>query len=168
MNNDLFNIQISKLLDEYSIVCIELEKIRNKIIDFRNTTKDKLLSAKTIDEKRKIFLQFRKEIKNIKTDKSISDNYLNFKKQKNDIRTKIINLFQQSYPFESSNVKCKDVNDTRQIFDENEIRDADNDLAFLLNKYSFNDNNKNTYIDDIHYTPEHNQVNNFVKTFNTN
>lgn len=115
---------ISNLLDEYSTVCIELEKIKEKILNFRNITKEKLIDAKTEQEKLNIFMQFKKDIKNIKNDKTVSSKYKDLKKQKEKLHAGIVDKF-----------KSFNTNNTELI---------NNDLTFLLNKYAKNYINKKT------------------------
>lgn len=128
--------KISNLLNKYTLTCIELEKIKNKIVTYRNETKEKLMSAKTDQEKKEIFLQFRKQIQNLKNDQEISIKYVNLKKQKSYLHEKIIDYFKKSI------INLNTENDCENI--------VNNDLNFLLDKYSFiNKNNINNDISEF-------------------
>lgn len=125
--NTIKNKRISNiynLLDEYSSVCIDLEAIKNKIMDLRNSAKEKLLSAKTSKERQEMFLQFRDEIKKIKSDKTIPLKYKNLSKKRETLRLEIVSQFQKS---------------SLEIPTETDIEPGDlidKDLTFLLKKYS--------------------------------
>jgi hypothetical protein len=105
--------KVCSLLDEYSAVCIELEKIKDNIITLRNKTKGEFMIAKTNQEKRDIFLHFKGEIRKIKNDRSISAKYRELKVQKGILKSKIV-----------SNLNVEAESATNE------------DLAFLLSKYS--------------------------------
>ena len=144
-------LNISKMLDEYSTITIELEKIKEKIFNVRNATKEKLIAAKTNQEKQEIFSQFQKEIKKFKNDTDISLRYKNLKKQKEILRNKIINQFksnksdivsQNSTNINqiSTNANQTITNANQTITNVNQNGNANKELSFLINKYLQNNN----------------------------
>ena len=148
MEQDLFKnnkmLNVSKMLDEYSTISISLEKIKEKIFNVRNATKEKLIAAKTNQEKQEIFSQFQKEIKKFKNDTDISLRYKNLKKQKEILRNKIVNQFKSNksdiVSQNSTNINQISTNANQTITNVNQNGNANKELSFLINKYLQNNN----------------------------
>jgi hypothetical protein len=91
MDKDWSVSDICTLVDEYSNVSVELEKIKAKVYALRQLTKRQLTNAKSDQEKQQILAQFRKEIKEFKTEVEVVAK--GYKMRKEMLRDTIINKF---------------------------------------------------------------------------
>lgn len=102
---------ICNLLNEYTRICIELNKMKDRIVNVRNITKYKLLSAKSSDEKLLIFQDYKTQIQKCKL---MSSKYKSLKKQRIKLYIELIDRYKKTDSYS----------------------DAKKDLQFLLKKYS--------------------------------
>lgn len=172
MNKRLITLkETTNLLDEYSSVCIEMEKIKSRIFDLRDNTKKKIMSAKTQKEKQDIFSQFKEEVLNIKSDKSISERYIMLKLERNQLKKKITKNMIQGNISDSNSKKHSDAISNGM----------ENDLLYLLKKYDKDESKKiETSVNEsimesiiippkpltlksIHYSEQHNELNKLIK-----
>lgn len=160
------------LLDEYTATCIEIERMRNKIIVLRDTTKTRMMSAKTGEERRTVFREFRAEVGRMK--REMAQPYKLLRARRDELRGRLT-----------------DTDDRRdQATSRGEGQD---DLSYLLNKYSARDRRSESTsvgsgvgpgvgsgpgsvpapgvgsgvgrVTDLHYSEQHNEINRLVKSF---
>lgn len=174
---------MNKLLDEYTSVCTELGRIKGKIMDFRNATRDKLSTVKTPNEMQTILAEFRAQLKRIKADKSISARYIFLKGRKNKLRSEIISILSQTLCRDKGTIQDQTDADLASLLEKYQnmksdqldisersdelltISDADSDAKGIIGD-STDDligGNQKLTVSDIHYTEQHNEVNNLVR-----
>lgn len=118
-------MDIKGILNEYSDIVAEIEKMKCYIIELRNKTKNQMQTAETKEEKEIIYNKFKVHIGMIRDNPNVRKKYLFLKNRKKELYNLILSIQQKKF-------KTK----KKKIVTEN-----------------------------ITYSEEHRQLNDFIKTF---
>jgi hypothetical protein len=160
---------MNELLDKYTSVNNDIQKMRNKIDILKELTEEQI--KETTDENKKIiiFNKFEKQIDKIKKNTELKKKYKELNNEKNILKNKIL-----EYGNNNISVNTTNINDNIYIVPNNELSENNNDLLLsdiyddidikqLIDKYKKN-------IDkpiSINFINNTNNINNNINKYNT-
>jgi hypothetical protein len=127
-----------KLLQEYSTVMSDLEKIKNQIIVIKDITENKIRHAKNENEKASIFVEFKGEMDKMRQDKNMKKKYKQLQQKKNSLESSML-----------SEMEGKNIEYESEVSDDDHIQlDFDSisgDIISMVSKYKVSINRPIVY-----------------------
>ncbi|VBB17976.1 hypothetical protein YASMINEVIRUS_439 [Yasminevirus sp. GU-2018] len=137
------------LLDEYVKVTMAIEKVQNKISQYKETIEKQIENAKNSEEEEMYIDEFRRFTQNIKNDHEITNKYRQLKKRQRELRD-LLTLQQNSQLSTQSLSQSVSQSPSQSLQSHSDVSDAfERTIRSLTSKYE-----SNTFdLNDLSSTP---------------